>query len=87
MRAKMEKGRHLSQVGLGVAGEGLRGCRASKQMVRQVSTNRHGCPCRLHPANITTLGWDWTLVKFIMEQQVLGTLCVTWGRAHPAHAA
>ncbi|XP_066415938.1 SUMO-interacting motif-containing protein 1 isoform X2 [Molothrus aeneus] len=23
----------------------------------------------LHPANITTLGWDWTLVKFIMEQQ------------------
>ncbi|CAN8190011.1 unnamed protein product [Coccothraustes coccothraustes] len=23
----------------------------------------------LHPANITTVGWDWTLVKFIMEQQ------------------
>ncbi|XP_041337750.1 SUMO-interacting motif-containing protein 1 isoform X1 [Pyrgilauda ruficollis] len=23
----------------------------------------------LHPANIATVGWDWTLVKFIMEQQ------------------
>ncbi|XP_050835573.1 SUMO-interacting motif-containing protein 1 isoform X2 [Serinus canaria] len=23
----------------------------------------------LHPANITTVGWDWTLVKFIVEQQ------------------
>ncbi|NXD31408.1 SIMC1 protein, partial [Spelaeornis formosus] len=23
----------------------------------------------LHPANITTMGWDWTLVKFIMEDQ------------------
>ncbi|XP_074408499.1 SUMO-interacting motif-containing protein 1 isoform X1 [Zonotrichia albicollis] len=23
----------------------------------------------LHPANITTVGWDWTLMKFIMEQQ------------------
>ncbi|KAL9836207.1 SUMO-interacting motif-containing protein 1 isoform 2-T2 [Geothlypis trichas] len=23
----------------------------------------------LHPANITTVGWDWTRVKFIMDQQ------------------
>ncbi|XP_053812235.1 SUMO-interacting motif-containing protein 1 isoform X6 [Vidua chalybeata] len=23
----------------------------------------------LHPANITTVGWEWTLVKFIMEHQ------------------
>ncbi|NXQ25992.1 SIMC1 protein, partial [Alaudala cheleensis] len=23
----------------------------------------------LHPANITTMGWDWTLVKFIMEDE------------------
>ncbi|XP_066185374.1 SUMO-interacting motif-containing protein 1 isoform X2 [Sylvia atricapilla] len=23
----------------------------------------------LHPANITTVGWDWTLVKFIMEDE------------------
>ncbi|XP_062358314.1 SUMO-interacting motif-containing protein 1 isoform X2 [Cinclus cinclus] len=23
----------------------------------------------LHPANITTVGWDWTLVRFIMEDQ------------------
>ncbi|KAM4892617.1 SUMO-interacting motif-containing protein 1 isoform 2-T2 [Sylvia borin] len=23
----------------------------------------------LHPANITTVGWDWTLVKFVMEDE------------------
>lgn len=69
------------------AGEGLRGCHASRQVVRQFSTNRQGCPCRLHPANVTTVGWDWRLVKFIMEDQVLGTVCVAWGRDHPAHAA
>lgn len=57
------------------AGKGLTGCCASKQMVRQFSTNGHCCSCRLHPANITTVGWDWTRVKFIMEHQVLGTLC------------
>lgn len=75
------------QVGLGVAGEGLRGCSASKQPAKQFITNGHDCPCRLHPANITTVGWDWTLLKFIMEDKVLGMVCVTWGRDHPAHAA
>ncbi|XP_050167788.1 SUMO-interacting motif-containing protein 1 isoform X2 [Myiozetetes cayanensis] len=34
----------------------------------------------LHPANAATVGWDWTLLKFIMEDQVLGTVCVTSGQ-------
>ncbi|XP_065547084.1 SUMO-interacting motif-containing protein 1 isoform X1 [Lathamus discolor] len=29
----------------------------------------------LHPANATTVGWDWTLLKYIMEDKVLGTMC------------
>ncbi|XP_033922976.1 SUMO-interacting motif-containing protein 1 isoform X2 [Melopsittacus undulatus] len=27
----------------------------------------------LHPANATTVGWDWMLLKYIMEDKVLGT--------------
>ncbi|XP_009977330.1 PREDICTED: SUMO-interacting motif-containing protein 1 [Tauraco erythrolophus] len=33
----------------------------------------------LHPANAATVGWDWTLLKYIMEDQVLGITCVTSG--------
>ncbi|XP_065500029.1 SUMO-interacting motif-containing protein 1 isoform X3 [Caloenas nicobarica] len=29
----------------------------------------------LHPANATTVGWDWALLKYTMEDQVLGTMC------------
>ncbi|XP_071426249.1 SUMO-interacting motif-containing protein 1 isoform X2 [Pithys albifrons albifrons] len=34
----------------------------------------------LHPANTATVGWDWTLLKFIMEDQVLGTMCCHIGQ-------
>lgn len=64
-----------------------RGCRASRQVVGQFSTNGQCCPCRLHPANVATVGWDWTLLKYIMEDQVLGTACVAQGRDHPVCGA
>ncbi|XP_074772161.1 SUMO-interacting motif-containing protein 1 isoform X5 [Athene noctua] len=40
----------------------------------------------LHPANAATVGWDWMLLKYIMEEQVLGTTCLTLGRDHPGHS-
>lgn len=36
---------------------------------------------------MTTVGWDWTLLKYIMEDQVLGTVCITSGRDHPLRGA
>ncbi|XP_074739544.1 SUMO-interacting motif-containing protein 1 isoform X6 [Strix uralensis] len=36
----------------------------------------------LHPANAATVGWDWTLLKYIMEEQVLGTACITSRTQH-----
>lgn len=44
-----------------------RGC-----LVRQASAGSQRCPCRLHPANTATVGWDWVLLKYVMEDQVLG---------------
>lgn len=71
-KAEEEKaGQALEEAGLGRA----RGCCTSWQEVGQFSPNGHCCSCRLHPANATTVGWDWTLLKCIMEDKVLGTTC------------
>lgn len=72
-------GQAPEEAGLGRA----RGCCASWQEVGQFSPNGQCCLCRLHPANATTVGWDWTLLKYIMEEKVLGATCVTLSRDHP----